>query len=236
MQKLTNPKKYFLKADNTVEMYYDISKLRLECISKQMEPNLYMEWDKTLLATPAEWYYDRMEVNQFNIPKGGNAEYVSDNVYLGKKPRHLTILFLLTESWLGKYSKNPYNFTEQWESTTKIEKVTLTVNGVPVDGQELRTSTRHLDFLRSQLLRGDYLKRSTGISYSDFVGGSLAFDFDLTAKLSSAEGQSSNPQNQMAMVHGGHNRINVLFQQPPHKGITMLVIATIPSRMTINHE
>lgn len=235
LQKLANPKKFFLKADGDgKEIHYEIKDMEMEVVTRQMEPNLYLDWSKRVENAPANYYFDRTEITHYSIPK--SKQFVSDTLLLGKAASHVTVGILKTDAYLGKYSLSPQNFGCTFTGGVKLQKLNLTLNGNPIDGQVMRDD-KALDYLRTQTIRNTYLTESNGLTYADFTQGSYFAEFDLTPKF-----DSSSSKHEIDLGNGevytkrGYIRVSARFNKDPTENLTLIVIARIPSRMSITKE
>lgn len=114
--------------------------------------------------------------------------YETDRLFIGSSitPAKIIVGFVSTESFLGKYDKNPFNFlysfggnTATDPTTCKVKMQRLTLNGNTLDG--LDTDDDRLAYVKMQnnlnMLDSGH---TNSITQNKFIAGSYLTPYDLT--------------------------------------------------------
>ncbi len=125
----------------------------------------------------------------------------------------------------------PSPVRQQTTRTCYVEKVTLTLNGKPVDGYDGRASSNDdtLMFMRLSNVLG-FSKTRTGnnLTRTDFHNGSYFCAYDLSTS------GNSGMNFLVPSVRLGNLRLNLEFSCPTGEEMTLLIYAEFPSLVTID--
>lgn len=120
---------------------------------------------------------------------------------------------------------------QQTTKTAFLEKVTLTLNGKPVDGFDARASEHDdtLMFMRLHNVLG-FSKTRTGnnLTRIDFHHGSYLCAFDLTTSA------NSGMNFLVPSVRLGNLRLSLEFSKTTGEEMTLLIYSEFPSLVTID--
>jgi hypothetical protein len=118
------------------------------------------------------------------IKKGGLAEHV-DDFFQGVYPKAVMIGFVDHEAFVGKFSKNPFNFQH-----FNITEIGLTFNGNPLPSVPYKPDFTNQNYAREyyslflQLGKTGIFSDDNAIKQADFSGGCALFTFNLSPDLS----------------------------------------------------
>ncbi len=125
----------------------------------------------------------------------------------------------------------PAPLRQQTVKTVFVEKVTLTLNGKPVDGYDSRASANDdtLMFMRLNNVLG-FTKTRTGnnLTRTDFHNGSYFCAYDLTTSA------NSGMNFLVPSVRLGNLRLSLEFSSTTAEEMTLLIYSEFPSMLTID--
>ncbi len=256
---LQNQDFIIMSNDNSEKYKLTIVKATVLCPVAQLRPELFRTIQRHLREKPVKMYYQKVQVTTKVIPANSQT-FVTDSLFTSTDlPSRVVFAFVPTSTYLGNASKSPYNFQRIWswqvekvrerveknlvgqgknvsvrETTTKtvfLEKVTLSLNGKPVDGFDGRASKNDdtLMFMRLNNVLG-YAKTRTGnnLTRVDFHNGYFFAAFDLTTSA------NSGMNFLVPSVRLGNLRLNLEFSQTIEEEMTIIVYAEFPSLLTID--
>ena len=245
--------------DSSEKFKLTIVKATVFCPVAQLRPDLFRTIQRHLREKPVKMYYQKVQVTTKVIPANSQT-YVTDSLFTSTDlPSRVVFAFVPTTTYLGNQAKSPYNFQRKWswqvesveerartnmmgqqrnipvrQTTTKtvfLEKVTLSLNGKPVDGFDARASKNDdtLMFMRLQNVLG-YSKTRTGnnLTRVDFHHGYFFAAFDLTTS------GNSGMNFLVPSVRLGNLRLNLEFSGTIEEEMTIIVYAEFPSLLTID--
>ncbi len=136
-----------------------------------------------------------------------------------------------TRRWISGTNNDPPPLEQTTTKTVFIEKVTLTLNGKPIDGYDGRASENDdtLMFMRLNNVLG-YSKTRTGnnLTRIDFHNGYYFCAYDLSTSA------NSGMNFLVPSVRLGNLRLNIEFSATIEEAMTILIYAEYPSMLTID--
>lgn len=200
---LEKPEFYVMEEDGG-KSYVKITDATLYMNHCTISPSILLAHEKVLQTKNCIYPYKRVEVLSHTIPANSKTLHL-DNVVTGRLPNFLVFGMVDNEAFVGKRSKNPYNFQHY-----NISEFCLSVNGVQVPSQPLQ-----FDFQKSPsisthgyytLFKGtniQHFDRSHQITKQFFENGCFLLAFDLTADQSNDLSACGNLLNQGVLrIHG----------------------------------
>ncbi len=250
---------FIIMTNEDTKFKLTIVKATVFCPVGQLRPDVFRTIQRHLREKPVKMYYQKVQVTTKVIPSNSQT-FVTDSLFSSTDlPSRVVFAFVPTTTYLGNQKKSPYNFQRKWtwqveklaqresqslvgtkktmsvrETTTKIcflEKVTLSLNGKPVDGYDGRASKNDdtLMFMRLNNILG-YPKTRTGnnLTRIDFHNGYFFAAYDLTTS------SNSGMNFLVPSVRLGNLRLNLEFSTTIEEEMTIIVYAEFPSMLTID--
>ena len=186
---------------------------------------------QALLQTPAKYPISRCEVKPFTVAKSSREAFI-DNVVVGKLPRKIYIACVDNEAFNGSFTKNPYFFEHM-----DIKFLCCYINGTafpsipytPSFGANLSVR-EYFEFMRTAgQINPDTTLPITKFNYGE---GNTIFGFNFAPDQSHGSTQSGYINN--AMI--GSLRLEIRFENPIEKAITILVYCEYDNEVTINSD
>lgn len=173
---------FCLMASGNKKFRVYIESATLHILRMRIAPTIKIAHEKVLVNATAKYPISRTEMKSYTIPSGVFS-YSIDNMTIGQIPIRMFFVLVTNKAFNGNYAYNPYNFQH-----FKLNYVSLTVDGVPVDGRPLQPKFvgNNLDYAQSYYSTFS----ATGIHTSDdgyaidreeYADGYTTHGFDLTS-------------------------------------------------------
>lgn len=208
---------------------YKLHKFELQYKTHELTDHEARGVQERLNKDPFLVEYRRREIFIYNINAGKTVAQI-ENPFAGEMPCRALVGFVRSRAHYGKPSMNPYNFAITTVAEgAKLEKMTCTLNGPPLDG--LVGSDMDANYLKLYNLLGwEKSNQSPGITREMFLGGYGFFALDFSTSLEAAS-DAINPS-----VRTGTVRLEPEFDKPLTEDVTMVLFAEYPSRIAINKD
>lgn len=192
-----------------------------------VNPNVMIAHHKILEKNNAVYPYKKVEVKSFTVSPKGNIISL-ENVVLGQIPTRLVFGMIDTDAFVGKKSKNPFNFKHN-----KMSSFALFVNGTQIPSEPIE-----MDFNTNNITARAYstLFQANGILHANegnlitldqFTHGHTLLAFDLTA-------DSAGNDSCKSLIDQGTVRIEVRFEAALTNTITCIVFLEYDSLLEID--
>lgn len=192
-----------------------------------VNPNVMIAHHKILEKTNAVYPYKRVEVKSFTVSARSNIISL-ENVVLGQIPTRLVFGMVDTDAFVGRKSKNPFNF-----KNNNISSFVLFVNGTQIPGEPIE-----MDFTNNNITARAYstLFEANGILHANegnlitldqFTHGYFLLAFDLTA-------DSTGNASCKSLIDQGTVRIEARFETALTNTITCLAFLEYDTLLEID--
>ncbi len=201
---LEKPEFYVVESDEG-KSYMKILDATLYMNQCTISPSILLAHEKVLQTGKNCMYpYKRVEVISHTVPTNTKTLHL-DNVVTGRLPNFLIFGMVDNDAFVGKRSKNPYNFQHY-----NISEFCLSVNGVQVPSQPIQFNFQSTPCISSHgyntLFKGtniQHFDKSHQITKKFFENGCFLLAFDLTADQSNDLSPCGNLLNQGVLrIHG----------------------------------
>ena len=193
----------------------------------KLNPAVALAHEKALEKTTAKYPLKRVVQKTFAIPTG-NLSALQDNLFLSQTPTKLIIGLVASDSFNGRYDRNPFNF----------QHFNLNYLCVYLEGKQIPSKALTPDFANRQYMRTFHnLMVATGVAgrdsgnyleYRDINAGYGLFAFDLTPSLLDGD--------QFELVKSGALRLELKFSQPLPQPIHVLVYGELDTVIEIDRS
>ena len=217
---------FYCMEEETSTSFVEISDATLFMNHVTVNPGILLAQEEALNHSPAMYPYKRVECKSYTITSN-NSSISLDNLIQGRLPSLILVAFVDNDSFVGKRSKNPFNFKHY-----KCNMFSLQVNGVSIPSQPLT-----FDYTKDKPLssRGySTVFRNSGIHYYNtgnliskkaFDGGTFLLCFDLS---------SYQTASCSSLLDQGAVRMDARFSEPLPNTVTCLIYAEYDAVIEIN--
>lgn len=174
---------------------------------------------KQCLPSSLSYPFLKTDIRACPIAKD-TVNYTADNLYSGSRLPYIIVVALMsTESFNGKITTNPWNF-----SKFGLTNINITVNNVANDFMSLDISeTEYLHAYHRMISELDLKYESIGINRNNYSKGNTIFCFKIV------ESQSNSSENQ------GFLSINFNFSDGGASDpITAIILSQFPAEISMN--
>ena len=194
----------------------------------KLNPAVALAHEKALEKGTAHYPLKRVTQKTFAIP-AGNLSAVQDNLFLNQTPTKIVVGMVSSESFNGRYNKNPFNF-----QTFHLSYLSVIVDGKPVPAKALTPDFDRQLYVRSfhsLMLAAGLANQDAGnyIEYRDFELGYGLFAFDLTPSLLDGD-------QQFELVKSSALRLELKFSTPLPHPVHVLVYGQLDSMIEIDRS
>lgn len=217
--------KFCLMSDGDEANYkVDIVDAFLKVCKVTLAPSILLAHSQLLDTTPAKYPYECTEIKTYTIAKG-NFSFKAENLFQGAVPSRLVVFFVKTNSYIGSYKLNPFNFVHQ-----KLNSLAVYLNDESVPAKPLKPDFVNKNFAEcyyNLFAHLDQAGQDAGnyITRNDFDSGYTLFMFDL---------QPSLDRGHFPLIKRGALNIEGTFAESLTENTTAFVMAKFPSMFTID--
>lgn len=201
----------------THKAHVEIVEANLYVRKVKINPSILVAHARALNITSAKYPITRVEIKTFTIGTDVRSKSI-DNLFLGQMPKRCIIGMIDSAAFNGSLTSNPYNFEH-----FNYNYLALYLDSIQIPSKPLTP-----DFANNQYIRSFYtLFEGTGVYFSDtgngislneYAEGYCLAAFDLTPDLSCNEAHWN-------IIKSGTLRVEIRFEKPLSKTITLLVFA-----------
>jgi hypothetical protein len=189
-----------------------------------VNPDVVAAHQRLMETNNAQYPIKRTEIKNFPIVKG-LSKTIINNLTNGTVPSRVVFGLVLSKSYEGDYSTNPYNF-QHFNAT----RVALIVDGKEVD------KPFELDYSKDKFTRayhslftavsGDIRDNGLDITKHDYKNGNCLYAFDLSADLCNSD--------HFNLVKIGNSRLEIDFSKGVSDNVTVVVYLEYENIIEIN--
>ena len=177
---------FMIKKDPADNEVYKIKilEVRLYLACLELADSNLIALNKMLETDNARWFITRVEMKSITIASG-HQSVQRDNVFSGKLPKRLTMVFVSEAALAGSYILNPFNFQH-----FTLNHLALNVNGEMVPSVPFTPDFAGGNYIRDYMLGMQdglhkvFSDHAANISYEEFAKGYTIYVFDLTPNKS----------------------------------------------------
>ena len=218
-----NDKFFLMSAQDAKEYKLEILDIYLVVNRVHLSPTVYNYITNNIAKTPAILPYKSVQVRTFGIPSGSFTS-VQERLFSGKLPSVVVFGLVSSQAYLGKQSKNGYNF-----KNFSTSKVTLSTDAISQTNNYIE-----FDFANSKYLEG-FTK------FSEAIGNDkqLVLDRDtwLNGKVLHAFTLSPKASDQtLPPARTGAVRLQIDFSAATAEAIIAVVLGVFDSALVVDNE
>lgn len=178
---------------------------------------------------PIPYYLKTPYVSYYTIERG-SAQFMRDDLFLGKVPQKIVIGLVETAAYHGHIGKNPFNFKH-----CGLTEIGLYKDGMPfprplmqLNFTQKNVAEAYHNFLTS--LKGSYTRTCPDITFDEYIAGFTLYSYD----MSPDQMGSLNPGTMLNM--NSNIRLEMKFHPTTTENITLLVYYENDHLMEIHRD
>lgn len=180
-------------------------------------------------GNPLQYFLRTPMINYYTIPVN-TSQFVRDDLFLGKMPKHIIIGMVETTAYHGDSKKNPFNFQH-----FNINEIGLYKDGMPypcpvtkMDFTNNMYAEVYHNFMKS--LGSAYANNVPTINKDEFKSGFTLFSYDMSPD------QSGSVQAASMLNMNSNIRLELKFNTVLPSNVTLLVYAEFENVMEISKD
>lgn len=201
-----------------------ITEAQLWVCHAELNPEVYNDISKKLQKDTAKYLYMKSELFCHTM-NAGTPLVRLDNLFQGRVPSQMVVVFVATDAFTGNYTKNPFNF----------QHVALNYLDVNVNGKSLpRERPMEPDFSNKRYVEAYSLmfgskwltNEGNSIEREDYPGGYTIYCINIDP--------SSQSTFHTPIESYGNVKIEARFAEPLTESVNILVYASFPHTIEID--
>jgi len=215
-----------LMANSRIRYYVKITEVYLRVPKITVAPEVILAHNEILQHKPAVYPHYKSSLKTFNVPEG-QYTFTVENPFQSGVPAKVFICFVSSESFNGKYTKNPFNFKHY-----DVKSCGYFIDGVSHPNQPMETDFAHRDVILAYKALLDTCGRTDqdtnfDIDLKRFMDGYTILAFNLEASV-------SDTLDYWSKAKVGHSRLEIKFGSPLPEPINIIAMGIFPQILYID--
>jgi hypothetical protein len=226
------------KADDKFFLMHEEGEFKLNIIDAvllvqkvQTVPGIQKTFNQMLDEGHPIPYFLKTPTINFMTIEAGASQFLRDNVFLGRLPRHIMFSMVETEAFQGRRDKNPFNFQH-----FGLTEICLYKDGTPYPRPPIR-----LDIENGQCAEAyHHFMTSVNAAYTRWIPGKLTLHEYMNGYTLFSYDMSPDQLGSIhpGSIHGATSniRLEMKFKRPLEKNVTLLIYSEEEFLMEIRKD